>query len=241
MPSSSYTIKRCFFPGYKIAKKCHKLIVACSSASAYTELWKHIRWAGGPSFWRHCTSPNTLTAQLRALQTWARAQGWYGTRIWQTSQQRQQRVHSVWQGTVLDDGTPSSCHRPAAVETWAENNILSMAGIWCTFQMCHERVGPALCPQPEDVVVPRACWSTAWGLIVAGAILHIGTTVGRAGRAAPHEVNGTSTARVIPSMYNVCGMMRENGWNECKCWSYHWLGSCSQWSMKAEWSSSFTI
>lgn len=122
-------------------------------------------------------------------------------------------------------------HRPHAVETWAENNILSMAGIWCTFQMRRERVGPALCPQPEDVVVPRACWSTAWGLIVAGAILHTGTTVGRVGRAAPCEVNGASSARVIPSMYNVCGMMRENGWNECRCWSYHWLGSCSQWSV----------
>lgn len=33
MPSASYTIKRCLFPGYKIAKKCHKLIVACSPAS----------------------------------------------------------------------------------------------------------------------------------------------------------------------------------------------------------------
>ena len=77
---------------------------------------------------------------------------------------------TVWQDTVFDHGTLSSCHRPAAVDTWAENNIFSMAGIWCTFQVHHEQVGPGLCPQPEDVAIPPACWSIAWDLVVAGTI-----------------------------------------------------------------------
>lgn len=42
---------------------------------------------------------------------------------------------------------------------------------------------------------------------------------------------GLARAQVIPSMYNVCGMMRENSWNDCRYWSYYQLGSCSHWTV----------
>lgn len=90
--------------------------------------------------------------------------------------QRQQCVGSVWQETVLDHGTPSSCLKRAAIETKAE--IFSLSGV-CISQVHKEQVCPGLCPQPEDVAIPPACWSIAWDLVVAGTIQHIGTTVGR--------------------------------------------------------------
>lgn len=104
-------------------------------------------------------------------------------------------MHTVWHGSVFDHGTPSSCHRPTAEDTWAENNIFSVAGIWCTFQVHHEQIGPGLCPQPEDV---------------AGAIQHICATVGRVHLLHVRSME-LAHAQVIPNMYNVCVMMRENG------------------------------
>lgn len=123
--SAPYAIKRCFFffSGYKIPKKSHKLIIACSSASSDTKLWKHIRGAGGPSFQSRFTALNTLTPQLRALQTQAMGQAWYGMRTWQTA--KVMVCALCLARHCLLSWHRSSCHRPAAVETWAENNVFS--------------------------------------------------------------------------------------------------------------------
>lgn len=53
-----------------------------------------------------------------------------------------------------------------------------MARIWCTFQMPHEQVGPGLYIQIEDAV-PGKHWGIVWDLVVAGAIQHNCTTLGR--------------------------------------------------------------